>query len=571
LPPTAYKNLSGSGLLAIALTAVVLISPTFFLGQISGNDFNFHIASWMEVVHQWHQHVLFPSWAAGAYNGYGEPRFIFYPPISWLVGAALGLVLPWKIVPDVFLFLTFALAGISMRRLARRWMSQEAALATALIYMTNPYFLVDLYVRSPSAELLAAAILPLAILCVLNCAPGGLPGPADESVRARCRNIALLAVAYAAIWLTNAPMAVVTSYTFAFLLIVLAAYRRSLAPFLTGGAGLALGLLLSSAYIIPATFEQRWVSIGEAITGGLVFTDALIFKWISDPQPDHFAIVVSVVSAFEIVVAVATAMTLRKRTGKTGAAWIAFFALAVLSALIMLPLTGSLLQYLPKMRFIQFPWRWLIPLGISFAFFLGSAIATSRRRLAIGFVYLAILAGEATLLCTKFSWWDSRDVPDTLLAIKSGEGYEGTGEYGPRLGDPAKLVETAPLVYLYPEGTRALATAPPQTASGIISIASWLDQHKDFTVASRAPVVAAVHLLNYPAWRVRVNDVPAASDTDPDSGQMLLRLPSGINNVEIQFSWTPDRTLGCALSGVGILLLSCIVVFGWSRDPARAR
>ena len=88
MPPTAYKNLSGSAILAIALTALVLISPTFFHGQISGNDFNFHIASWMEVVHQWHQHVLFPSWAAGAYNGFGEPRFIFYPPLSWLAGHA---------------------------------------------------------------------------------------------------------------------------------------------------------------------------------------------------------------------------------------------------------------------------------------------------------------------------------------------------------------------------------------------------------------------------------------------------------------------------------------------------
>lgn len=96
---------------------------------------------------------------------------------------------------------------------------------------------------------------------------------------------------------------------------------------------------------------------------------------------------------------------------------------------------------------------------------------------------------------------------------------------------------------------------------------SWLGQHKVFTVASPLPVVAALHLLNYPAWRVRVNGLPATSDTDPDTGQMLLRLPGGTNRVEIRFGWTRDRTAGCALSGAGVLILSCLVIIGWRRSP----
>jgi hypothetical protein len=579
LGPSTNKNLSGWTLAAIVLTALILISPTFFFGQISGNDFNFHIASWMEVVHQWHQGVIYPSWAAGAYDGFGEPRFIFYPPTSWLLGAGLGAVLPWNIVPDVFLFLILVLAGASMHCLARRWMSPQAALAAAIIYMTNPYQLVDVYVRSPTAELLAGAILPLAVLCVFNCA-GNEHMDADQPDRERWRNIALLSIVYAAIWFTNAPMSVVTSYALAFLLIVLAAHRRSFAPLLNGGAGMALGLLLACAYIVPATYEQRWVNIEQAISRGLIFTDSIIFRWVLDPRHSAFNLMISTVATFEIVVAFAAAMVLRRRTGKTGTVWIALIALAVLSTVIMLPVTGSILQYLPKMRFVQFPWRWLIVLGISFSFFLGSAITISRRKMVIAVVYLLILAAERTVLTTRFAWWDSEDVGQTIAAIQTGTGYEGTEEYGPRLGDPSNLPDVVPLISLLPEGTRQVPRAPQQSISqqslsqsmpANISMQSWLDQHKVFTVASPLPVVAAVHLLNYPAWRIRVNGRPAANDFDPDTGQMLLRLPGGTSHIDIRFGWTRDRTAGCALSGLGILILSCIVIIGWRRSPLQTQ
>jgi len=578
------KSLSTKSLLLIALTAFILITPTFFFGQISGNDFNFHIESWIEVSHQWHQHVAWPSWDSGGYEGFGEPRFIFYPPLTWLIGGALGIVLPWRAVPDVFLVLILIFSGISMHRLASRWLPPDGALTAALIYITAPYSLVDVFVRSPTAEMFAGAILPLAILYAFNCADD-TAAVADRG--SRYRNVALLAICYAAIWLTNAPMSVVSSYALAFLLLFLAIQRRSLWPLLAGGAAMALGLLLACGYIVPATYEQRWVSIEQAISRGLIFADSIIFNWTAHPEHHLFNVMISLVASFEIVATFIAARILWRRFANAPAMRFGAVGIAVVSAAMMLPGTANVLQYLPKMRYIQFPWRWLIALGVCFAFFLGSAVASSRRRLLIGLMYGSLLAMFCMVLGTNFGWWDSEDIPETLAWVQSGQGYSGTEEYGPRVGDPNLLPDlpvNGPRVRLFPAGTTALTYVPDQPAiatnpstppdrwlkpfaPGTATVNLWFDQHKIFTVDSPTPVVAGLWLLNYPAWRVRVNGQPAAAETDPDTGEMLLPLGAGANRVEIYFGWTPDRTIGCALSALGVLILSCIAMIGWRRSP----
>jgi len=154
--------------LIIAVVSSLAILPFCWFGTPSGHDFEFHLNSWMDVLAQWKQGVIYPRWAALAYWGYGEPRFLFYPPFSWMLGATLGSILPWNMVPGACCWLALTLAGAGMYRLAREWLGPADALFAAAFYALNPYHLLVVYWRSAYAELLCAGLLPLLLLLVVR-------------------------------------------------------------------------------------------------------------------------------------------------------------------------------------------------------------------------------------------------------------------------------------------------------------------------------------------------------------------------------------------------------------------
>src|SRR5499433_3281592 len=163
------ENSSAFALLyLVALTAAAIVAPMCFLGNASGHDFQPHLASWIEVTNQWHEGILVPRWAAGANYGFGEPRFIFYPPLSAFIGAALGLVLPWKVVPGIYVWLCVTGAGVALWLSVREWLSPARAIAAALFFAANPYHLALIYYRSAYAELLASVFFPFVVAGVLS-------------------------------------------------------------------------------------------------------------------------------------------------------------------------------------------------------------------------------------------------------------------------------------------------------------------------------------------------------------------------------------------------------------------
>ena len=298
----------------LPLAALLAVAPLLVHGPSCGHDFDFHLLSWLEAATQY-VHGGYPHWAyTPAWNA-GEPRFLFYPPISWTLGALLTLLLPIQFAPIAFTWIALTLSGLTAHALARRYAAPNAALLAATVYLLNPYILFTAYERTAYAELLAAAWLPLLFAAAL--------APRTRILR--------IAIPLALLWLTNAPAAVMGTYALALITAVhlalsLTSSQRPrptetsppLHVALLTTAATALGLALATFYILPAAYERRFVQISMLTTTGMRPTDHFLFHRMPGTTPDdlfHNAVVrsASIVSLLLLAaLAIAFILAIRK-------------------------------------------------------------------------------------------------------------------------------------------------------------------------------------------------------------------------------------------------------------------
>jgi len=543
----AASPVKAATIFALVLAALAVVAPFSVRGVACGHDLTFHMNGWMEVGQQWREGVVYPRWAANANYGSGEPRFLFYPPLSCILGGALGSFVPWLFVPVVFDFCAVFLAGLAMHVLAREWFAESDATLIAVAYAVNPYMLLNIYVRSAFAEMLAASLLPLMVLWMVR------ERPAREM-------FAPLAVTVAAAWLTNVPAAIMLTYSVVVLLTITTVFRRNSRVFVYGASALALGMALASFYIVPVVFEKNWIALWQVLSAGVRPSDNFLFARTGEIQHDRFLGQLSWLAAGELAVtavAIFAARSWRKNNPKF---WWSLLILGAMSLLLMLPVTSVFYRLMPDLRFVQFPWRWLMIVSAAYAIFVVTAVPGFRAK---SWVYVLLFAGLIAVCNLALQpRCDPADTPFMISNVyQTGFGYIGTDEYVPAGGDNYEIKPDFPEFRLRSEGGGAL----PAGASG--TVLHWSTYRKQLIVESPAPAQVLLRLMNYPAWRATVNGSKSAPESDDPTGRMVIALPAGRSEVDVQFVRTPDRWLGDGIS------VAAVIVFGgfWYVDRRRKR
>lgn len=492
--------------------------PWFHFGIPSGHDFEFHLNSWIEVLRHWQQGVVYPHWAAWAHYGYGEARFIFYPPVSWAIGGSLGAIFPWKAVPGAFVWLALTLAGISMYVLARNWLPPSTALFSAIFYVLNPYHLLIVYWRSAFAELLTASYLPLLVLCLLRLEEHGK------------RMIAPLALLLAAGWFTNIPGAVMMHYVLAILVVWLAFDRRR--ADLLGFAGIAVlaGMAMAALYLLPVFHQKAWVSLDQVLSPGVRPHGNFLFAHTNDADHDKFNHLVSLIAISEFALFAFSLFLWRGK--RVVQLWWPMLVLGTCCTVLMLPFSGPLWDYLPQLSYVQFPWRWLVVLNLVIAVTVAVAVRTWWRLVIFGLALAPVAIGANRIL---MPWWDTAaDVREMVDNQLDQIGNEGVDEYTPAGADPYDVDQKLPLVKDVLGSTK-------------INIKRWSDEHRVIAARSDSGGKLELRLFNYPSWRVSVNGMSTIAETGPH-GEMVIGLPRGESQVEIVFLEGWDRLAGAIIS-----------------------
>lgn len=541
----------------LLLTTLGAVGVLLARGPSCGHDFDFHLVSWLEVARDWHSSLLYPHWLTSGNYGAGEPRFIFYPPGSWMLGALLGMVAGWHRAPLLFTAICLLAGGCAMRHFARMWLAPAAATATACLYIANPYTLFAAYERAAYGELMAAALLPLLLSFAIRPVP---PVPS-------------LSLTVACIWLVNAPSGVIACYT----LLWIALLRLFVAPKLHVNAGqrtraslriglaTAIALALAGFYIVPAAYQQRWVEVARAIGPNMRYQDSYLFHPTGEPQHDAVLYAASVIAC--VLLSAALAGFLLWRPAREQRALLLLASLAPLILFLLLPVSGPIWQAAPHLRYVQFTWRWLMVLAPIATLFVAGAIGSRSPRIALIAATVLLCALSVGIVTPRaHQYCDEQDnVSAQMQLMHDGGGQEGTDEYTPRESDNSEIAQDQPDV-------RVLRTAHAEEPDSgkqenpewqadaanevhaTITTPEWNPERRRIVIETPASGFALIRLMNYPPWEIRRNGRVIQQLPRRDDGLLAVPVPQGRSSIDIRWRTTPDAWMGRSLSLLGVLL-----------------
>jgi hypothetical protein len=595
----------------ILLAASIASFPIWFHGPVAGDDFEFHFVSWLNAQQSWLHGIPYPHWAFSPNFGVGEPRFVFYPPLTWMLGAALGLLLPWSLVPVAMTFLLLAATGFAVRTLSRQVLPDAPATLAGCAAIFSGYVLFNTYFRTAFGELAGGFWVPLLLLFALRDR-----NPAASVWRRALDGSALpLALAVAGAWLSDAPVGVMASYLLAAVALVAALHARSWFPAVRASISFVLGVGLCGLYLIPAAWEQRWVDITQAagVNGdpGLRIENNWIFPHHADAalnardQNLHFITPVAVsMIALALVSLMALWLCGKLSTGKHGDSssastrdwncprlarqwWIPLSMIPPLALFLLLPVSQPVWNLLPKLRFLQFPWRWLLvveaPMGIFFAAAVWPGESRPRwlRPAVVGLCSLFFVSFTVFAAGNFFrDGVEFDDLATILTKYDSGAGFVGTDEYAPPGADNSVVATGLPDACLTSDFDTELGIAPtpednpvwlPAQGSCITTATANLHEPEHLRIVVNAPRAGflILRLRSYPAWRLALNGHPVTNLPSRVDG--LIAIPVSQGPVEVSADWktTSDVILGRCVTCAALLVLLALGLF--ERGQSRAR
>jgi hypothetical protein len=598
------RRVSWRGVAVILLAALAAVAPEIARGNSCGHDFNFHLLSWLDALRAWQHGIPYPHWTPDANWGAGEPRFVFYPPLTWMLGAALGVVLPWAWVPVALTFVLLAATGLGVRSMARELLDEGAATLAGCVAIFGGYALFTAYERTAFAELAGGLWMALVFKYALRgqFARGSLREAAVWR-SALDGSAAALAVVVAGAWLSNPTVAVMASYLLMLLAVVAAVLERSWAPAIRAAVALPLGLGLSAIYLAPVAVEQRWADLNQVnLSLGQMLENNWLFARHADPVLSFHDVVLRQVSWIVVAMVAATLVAvvvcwLRGRLPGGRRWWLPLAIVPVGVLLLQLPLSHAVWAVLPKLRYLQFPWRWLVALEAPMGVFVAAAVwprgeSTRWLRWAVAGTACAVFAG--TMLYVNRSYFqvcaEEDSVPGMLQMLGGGAGFRGMDEYVPPGADNALVATGLPDACLVSDPAAALGVEqhpapdaapdddlpPPvwQAGQGLAGQGSCLQvfnalpervrshaEHFEVRAEVRQAGTMVLRLRSYPAWRVRVNGQVVNALPKRDDGLVAVPVPAGPVDVTVDWRATPDVLMGRVLSVLGVLLLMGLILF----------
>lgn len=548
-----------------ALLCFVLLAglPLFQFKVMSGHDALEYLPRTVEFYRALSEGQLLPRWAPDLSGGYGQPFFIFNPPLIYYAASAwhaLGFSLVASL--DLACLALLALAGLGMSTLAGEFFGRAGGLAAGVAYVFAPFTLVNLYVRHALADYSAMAWIPWALWGLFRWTRAGR----GEGVR----YLVVVAGATALLMLSSNPVALLGVPALALYGLFLSWRAHSWRALGRGAWALGLGLGLSAFFWLPALLERDWVKVYKLLGGYLNYQNHFVYwqqlfasSWgygLSLPGPqDGMSFGLGLVHL--ALLAASLVLLWRWRDWPEGSAegraqWGFAGVLLLLAVLLASDNTVWLWQALPLLQYIEFPWRALALTAAATAFICGLPFLALRKPSQRRWLLAAVLAG---LLITGLPRARPERYEEVVDADFAPEVIAGMGlavttarEYEPVWAEtPPETVAPVDRLIVVSGQVRVLESR----LSG--SESSWL-------IEAATPAQLRVATFYYPGWQLTVDGQPRLLTMNNPYGLIDLSIGSGIHRLEMTFELTVLRQWALWLS-YGALALLGLTAVGFRR------
>jgi len=372
----------------------------------------------------------FPRW--NPYMGLGYPLLQFYPPASYMAAQPLMALGMSPVKAGAALVVIFSwLSGLSTYWSARRLdLGRLPALAAGAAMILAPYHLLDANYRFALAELAAFALVPPFLVLgrdVVWRRHGRVPWLAFTAVAAALLLTHLLSALMAGLCLGIWVLAE----------LALGRWREARemgVGLLRTAAACAVAAALVAAFLVPALVETRHVAIerflpsaDRPLTRAAIDLPDLVerYGWTKysakrsglaegeDPNhaiPFYFGLALLGAAMAAVVLSVGGRSDTSRPEPVSPSLVGALFVVTVCCLLFSAGIPAPVLDHLPGLRALQFPWRFLGPAAVSAALLAGIAIhlaaSSARVRAALTAVLLVSLVADAWPYLGACDWHD---------------------------------------------------------------------------------------------------------------------------------------------------------------------
>ncbi len=363
---------------------------------------------------------LFPvRWVSDLGFGYGYPIFNFYAPFPYYVGSLFNIIGFDAITSAKIMYgLAVIAAGVGMYLFIRSFLGELPAVAAAVIYLYFPYFAVNIFVRGAVGEYYAYAILPFIFLGLFKIyyqhkvvipSEGmhqAVRPEVEESQTTNLQNqhggmrslralslgrddkikwIIFTPIALAALIISHnlsAYMLGIILFFFFLGAIYFGKNKKSLIA--KYSITLILAFLLSAFYTIPAVFEINYTDVNSQVSGNFVYSNHFVcpmqwwdsawgfggsIKGCVDGISFRLGKTNIIFAAIGIILGIFVRYTGQKRRYTFLFLFSVFFLF--FSLFMMSEYSQVIWTILPKIEFLQFPWRFLNFAGLALSILIG--------------------------------------------------------------------------------------------------------------------------------------------------------------------------------------------------------